>query len=69
MLNIHVVFLCNRENVLLNLYRCISRKAIFHALNLKALYQVPCKTMVTLDVSSDYELDNSIFFQMPHGTI
>ena len=33
MLNIHVVFLCNRENVLLNLYGCISRKAIFHALN------------------------------------
>ena len=25
--------------------------------------------MVTLNLSSDYELDNSIMFQMPHGTI
>ena len=34
-----------------------------------ALYQVPCKTMVTLNLSSDYGLDNNTMFQMPHGTI
>ena len=34
-----------------------------------ALYQVPCKTMVTLNLSSDYKLDNNTMFQMPHGTI
>ena len=29
MLNIHCVFLCKRNNVLLNLYRCLSRKTFF----------------------------------------
>ena len=70
MLNIHCVFLCNRNNILLNLYGCISRKTIFRVFNLvrMALYQVPCKTMVTLNLSSDYELDNNTMFQMAHGT-
>ena len=70
MLNIHYVFCVIGRMFFLNLYGCISRKIfLFFVLIRMVLYQVTGKIMVTLNLSSVYELDNSIMFKMPHGTI